>query len=266
MGTSSILRYRSLGIGGLLGVALWAGGCGQAMVDTRGNRETAARLYNDGQYAEAIGACRNNIARNSADYISHYYLAASLAKTGAYDEAIQQYKTTLNLMKTSLEGRDDHDFRMKVLDALAVSVVKANEREQESAAIAKAPRSAENQFLLAKIDRMSGDADAAVEAYEQAALLAPRDFIIAKEYGLYLEKVGQTDRARSELRKAYALNDQDPQVTSALRRVGVVPGPSLKDENDLAKPVIPVGPIPEVELGKPQQQNPNSSATASPRE
>jgi hypothetical protein len=34
----------------------------------------------------------------------------------------------------------------------------------------------------------------------------------------------------------------------ALRRVGVVPGPSLKNENDMAKPVIPVGPIPEMEL------------------
>ncbi|MDB5302469.1 MAG: hypothetical protein JWM97_18, partial [Phycisphaerales bacterium] len=120
---------------------------------------------------------------------------------------------------------------------------------------------AENQFILAKIGRRSGDADAAIESYSRASNMAPRDFAIAKEFGLYLDQLGQTERARKELRRAYALNSQDDEVANALRHVGVVPGPSLKDESDLARPLVPVGPLPELQLSQPQP-NDNGQKTA----
>ena len=52
------------------------------------------------------------------------------------------------------------------------------------------------------------------------------------------------------LRRAYAINPNDEQVAAALRRIGVVPGPSLKDRNALATPPVPLGPIPEVDWSK----------------
>ncbi|MBV8782448.1 MAG: hypothetical protein JO353_13715, partial [Phycisphaerae bacterium] len=49
---------------------------------------------------------------------------------------------------------------------------------------------------------------------------------------------------------AYALNSTDNQVNAALRRIGIIPGPSIMDQDALAKPLLPRGPLPEVDLGK----------------
>jgi hypothetical protein len=39
-------------------------------------------------------------------------------------------------------------------------------------------------------------------------------------------------------------------VNDALRRLNVIPGPGLKDQNALVKPPLPQGPLPELELSK----------------
>jgi tetratricopeptide (TPR) repeat protein len=252
---TSILRrfFRITSATGFLGLALTTVGCADMMADTRASRASGIKLYNDGQYADAAGAFRNTIRVAPFDYGSHYWLGASLEHLGSYEQAISEYKTTLSIMSQSLEGKEDKQFRLKAVDSLASAIVKDQQgRDAEIAAIAKAPASAENQFVLAKIGRRSGDADAALEAYSRASLMAPKDFPIAKEFGIYLDQLGQTDRARKELRRAYALNSHDEEVAAALRHVGVIPGPSLKDESDMAQPLVPVGPIPELQLGQPQ--------------
>jgi hypothetical protein len=66
---------------------------------------------------------------------------------------------------------------------------------------------------------------------------------------MYLERFGQKERARLPLKNAYAMNSNDQEVADALRRVGVVPGPSLKPEDQLAKPLVPIGPIPPIHFG-----------------
>jgi hypothetical protein len=73
----------------------------------------------------------------------------------------------------------------------------------------------------------------------------PASFDIAKDAGLYLVQIEQKPRAEAALRKAYRLKDTDEAVNNALRRLGVVPGPALKEENELRKPLIPRGPLPE---------------------
>jgi Flp pilus assembly protein TadD len=228
-------------------MALAVGGCADVTVNTIAARNTAIAQYNNGQYAEAAGTCRTTLRQSPEDYGSHYFLGASLAKLGQYEQAIEQYKTTLVIMSNDLVGKDDRRFRLQCLNSLADAMVKSKDQDVQSALVPGAPP-AESQFLMAKIDRGLGDADAAIEAYSQASLMAPNDFEIAKEGGLYLLQLSQESRARSELRRAYALNSKDEQVASALRRLGVVPGPSLKDEKDIARPIIPVGPIPQVEL------------------
>ena len=104
--------------------------------------------------------------------------------------------------------------------------------------------------MLGKIYEDRGDPDSALDAFNRAVLLNPKDFIAAKQYGLYLEQVGQKQKAVYSLKKAYNLNPNDEQVNSALARLNVVPGPGLKAEDDLAKPAIPEGPLPEVNLSK----------------
>lgn len=259
---------RVFGPTAVLGVVLSAGGCAEVMTNTRIDRERAVKLYNDGQYADAAGAFRETIKHNPADLQSHYYLAQSLDHLGAYEQAIQQYRMTLRLMETSLEGKESRDMRLRTLDQLAAAVSKAQDHDPSTAMLHDG-NTAEDQYLRAKIETKLGDADAASEAYQRATLLDPKFPEVHRDFGLFLANLGQTERARVELKKAYALNPEDQQTNAGLRKVGVVPGPSLKDESDMAHPFVPVGPLPELQLPA-QQQNPsaadNSRAAVSPRD
>ena len=165
-------------------------------------------------------------------------------------DAISAYKTCLEVMERTLQGRDDIAFRQNVLNALAQSIAKSDSCDSEINSLEKKARGrsvAEDYFLLGKIYAFRGDADSAIDAYNRAARLDPSSFYVTKEYGLYLERMGQNTAALPVLKRAFAMNTSDTQLAQALRRLGVVPGPSLKDEKALAKPVLPQGPIPEIE-------------------
>ncbi len=245
---------RLLAAPALLGFMLCGGGCSDVITYARDSREKGLTYYNQRDYDNAAGAFRNAIRQDPADYYSHYYLASCYDHGKAYHQAIQQYKTCLRVLEHSLAAKDDIAFRMKVLDDLGGAIAKCDDRSVETASISDGSHKVEDLFLRAKVGRLTGDADGAIEAYDQAILLEPRNFYIAKEYGLYLEQLGQTERAGKVLRQAYAsatgANTRDQQVADALRRVGVVPGPGLKDEKDLVHPVIPEGPIPTVDVTK----------------
>ena len=126
-------------------------------------------------------------------------------------------------MDHSLGGKEDVAFRQTVLDSLASAVAKSNDRSAEATALAGGTASAEDTFVLAKVGRLTGDADNALENYDHALLLEPKNFYIAKEYGIYLEQLGQDERAGKVLRVAYTLNSKDEQVNDALRRAASCP-------------------------------------------
>ena len=239
--------YRCVLTIGLLAMVFGSIGCSDAMVNTLSSRNAGIKQYTDGEYAEATGTFRMVIRHNPSDYPSHYYLGASQFKMGSYEQAVEQYKTTLELMNVDMVGQEDYTFRKQVVDALANSLIAAKVLDTQSIIVKNSPKY-ENQLLIAKVNRGTGDPDAALEAYQQATLLAPKNADIAKEYGLYLAQLSQNDRAKKELRRAYAMNTKDDQVADALRRLGIVPGPSLKDESDMVRPIVPVGPIPEVQI------------------
>jgi hypothetical protein len=92
--------------------------------------------------------------------------------------------------------------------------------------------------------------DMALDYYNRSTIDDPKNFDYAKEYALYCEQLQQKDRAQAALKHAYTLNSKDKEVADALRRLGIVPGLSLLDKNDLAKPLLPKGPIPELDLSK----------------
>jgi Tfp pilus assembly protein PilF len=155
------------------------------------------------------------------------------------------------------------------MDSLAALIGREDKHDAETNVIeqqAKQTQSANNYFLLAKIYRNRGDADSAVDAYNRAMIKNAKDFAIVKEYGLYMAQLGQRQRAEVPLRKAYALKPTDDEVNAALRNIGVVPGPALKDEKALASPAMPKGPIPPVSewkmpnLGNGESATPNDAA------
>src|SRR5262249_37810623 len=122
---------------------------------------------------------------------------------------------------------------------------------------------------LGKIFAYRADPDSAIDAYNRAMLTDPQNFYIVKEYGLYLVTLGQNQQAELPLRKAYGLNQQDDAVNHALRSIGVIPGPAVLDENALAKPLIPRGPIPEFDVNKVTghgETQTNGEAASAPRD
>ena len=211
------------------------------------------RLYQEGNYTEAAGAFRNAVRKDPREYKSEYYLGVTCDKQAAYQEAIEAYRTCLDVMKLTYEGRADETFRSKVLDGLAVTVARSDPHDTQLNMFEKQARATQNPedfFLLAKIYRYRGDGDMALENYSHAVLLDNKNFPLLKEYGLYLQQTGQSQKAVAALSMAYRINDKDEQVIGSLRQLGVVPGPSLKEQNELASPLIPKGPIPPLDIQK----------------
>src|SRR2546421_3144317 len=230
----------------LLAAPLLLGGCSGFLTKFEEPQAQGLRLYQEKNYTEAAGAFRNAIRKDPRDYKSHYYLAVACDAEQRYQESIEAYRASLDIMKITYDGQDDVKFRQKALDGLAITVAKSDPHDTQINAFekqAKTSRKAEDFFLLAKIFRYRQDADMALENYNHAALLDNKNFAILKEYGLYLLQLNQSPRALSTLSQAYRVNDKDEQVIGALRQLGVVPGPSLKEQAELAQPVIPKGPI-----------------------
>lgn len=239
-------------------------GCGSEVISyNRAFRERGTEQYSHADYSAAASSFSNAVRQEPGDYTSRYYLGQCEEKMNKLQQAIQEYKTTLVVMDHSLEGRGDRAFRSKVVNSLGDAIAREPEKSGDLTLLEQQPRTAENAFLLAKIYRQAGDADNAITRFEQAQQIDPENPQIAKEYGLYLEQLGQTQRAETELRRAYTLNSKDEEVAAGLRRLGIVPGPSLKGEAGLEKPFIPVGPLPEVDLST-SSKNSSQSQTAQP--
>lgn len=260
---------RQVLVGGLLGtLTLAAVGCGEMTNHSIESRKQGIELYNTGQYADATGSFRNALRQDPSDYKAYYYLGRSQQAQGAMQESIQAYKSALDTIDLTVEGRSDKAFKDRILDGLANAIATSSFRDSEIdklLAVAKANPSAQTYVLLARIYRDSKDADSAVEAYHRATLLDPASFEVKKEYGLYLESLGQQQNAQLVLREAYKLNGNDTQVNTALRRLGIIPGPSIKDENQLNEPIIPLGPIPQVRLPGQERNAPTPGAAENAR-
>lgn len=252
-GTSTLSIQRFLGGATLvMALCLGAAGCGQEIINRApSQRADGIRAYEEGNYADAAGSFRQAIRSDPRDYKSQFYLGQSYENLRQYQQAIQAYKAALDTMQTTLEGQEDKEFRYRIMDGLASAIAKSDDRHLETDLLeqqATGKQAAEGHLQLAKIYRQTGDADSAMDSYNRALLLDPENSHIAKEYGLYLDQLNQQDRAELFLRKAYQLNPSDTEVAAALRRMGIVPGPSLKNEEQLAQPPLPKGPLPEVNL------------------
>ncbi len=226
----------------VLGGALMIGGCAEMTADSTGSRLTANGLYTAGHYDQAAGAYKNATRQDPRDYKAQYGLAASYDQLHQYQQAIQAYKTTLDVMTRTLAGRDDKAFRAQVIDSLAACIARSNGRGVETAVLAKQAEKthkSEDFVILAKTYGYIGDADSAIDAFNQASLIDPRNAEVAKQFGLYLQKIGQNQRAAQQLARAHDLDPTDVEVNNALRQVGVVPGTKVPGAEPLVPPPPP---------------------------
>ena len=227
-----------------------AAGTSDMLTFAQDARDKGLKQMKAGDYEGASGSFRSATRQDPRDYKSFYFLGTCYEKTGSYQQAAQSYQASLKVMDVTLEGQQDKAWRAKTIDGLAIAVSKGTDKTAHSAMPQPGKRPAEDAWLRAKILRYTGDADAAIEAYNQAALQDPNDFYIAKDQGLYLAELGQNQVADVQLRRAYRMNSKDPEVIAALQKMGTVPGPALKEKNELAKPPIPQGPLPEWQVPK----------------
>jgi tetratricopeptide (TPR) repeat protein len=242
-------------------------GCADTVTFSKDAQAKGLTLYNNAEYADAAGAFKNAVRQRPTDYQAWFWLGQSQEKLGQQHEAIHSYRTALDVQTTTLEGKENIPFRQNILNALAQAIAKSDSAEIETQSAenkAHSNPSPENYFLVAKINAFRGDADNALDAYTRAQRLDRNDFYITKEYGLYLERLGQPEQAKPLLTKAYGMNPQDAQVDAARRRLGIVPGPSLKEKTALAHPPVPEGPIPPVQDWTKGWGNNSSAARPAP--
>jgi tetratricopeptide (TPR) repeat protein len=231
-------------------------GCSDVLTYAQRDRDIGMDAYREQDYPKAAGAFRAALRQDPRDYMSHYYLGLSSLQLQNYQQAVVAFRSCLDTQNVTLAGKEDNGTRIKAIDGLAQAIVKSDDSDQEvnrveqEARGAKGTLAAREFFLLGKIYRYRMLPDMALDYYNRATLDDPKNFDYAKEYALYCEQLQQTARAQEALKKAYALDSTDKDVADALRRLGVVPGLSLKEKGDLAKPLLPKGPIPEFDLTK----------------
>jgi tetratricopeptide (TPR) repeat protein len=244
-------------------------GCTDIITYAQKNRDAGIEAYDQADYPKAAGAFRAALRQDPRDYMSHYYLGLSSLQLQNYQQAIVAFRSSLETQNVTLAGKEDNATRLKSLDGLAQAIVKADDSDnqlnkvEQAARGAQGPAAAQEYFVIAKIHRYHMLPDMALDYYNRASLNDPKNFDYAKEFGLYSEQLQQNAKATEALRRAYAINTSDKEVTAALQRLGIVPGPSLRDKDDLAKPLLPRGPIPELNIGKAEPSR-GTGSTARP--
>ncbi len=229
------------------------GGCDSTLSYNDGTRRDGVALYNQGQYDQAAGTFRNAVKGNPRDYESYYWLGQSYASMKNWAQAINAHQTALDVMQLTVDGKRDVRWRREITNGLAFAIASSPARSQEIQRLEDAKHgreTADDALLMARIFYYGKDADSAIDAYNRAVLLDPQDMGIAKEAGLYFASIGKNQFAEPLLKRAYNADPKDERVAAALRNLGIVPGPSLKNETELVKPPVPLGPIPQ--LGGPQ--------------
>jgi tetratricopeptide (TPR) repeat protein len=149
---------------------------------------------------------------------------------GREQQALQSYRTAIDVLPVTVQGRDDLTFRNTAVEGYANYIAKSQSRDAELASLEeKANRTNRptEWYVIAKTYVAMGDADNAIDAYNRALLAS-----------------GSNDQAIAK----YQLNPEDADVVAALRKIGVVPGPSLLEQTQLSKPILPKGPLPELEI------------------
>ncbi|MGD0769331.1 MAG: tetratricopeptide repeat protein [Tepidisphaeraceae bacterium] len=243
---------------GIAGAAfVFMTGCGMdtqnVLTWSQDAKREGLQQYNDGRYAEAAGAFRNAIRQNPQDPESEYWLGLCYEQTQSWHEAIDAYKTSLQLMPppgTVHYSVGMHDSAFDRLAHLIASNDSTGTEIDLMAQTAAQSHLSEDFRLLGRVFRFRGDADNGLENYRRAVQIEPENFAAQRELGLYLEQLTQNQEAGQVLRDAYRLNQSDEQVNNALRRIGMEPGPGLlARQQPPAHPTMP--PLPSVDPGLP---------------
>jgi tetratricopeptide (TPR) repeat protein len=236
-------------------------GCADAITTSRTETNHGRILLAEGEPEEAAQIFANQVRRSPRDYKAHYYLGESRATSGRYEEAISSYGAALEVMPLTLSGQDDDEYRFKIVDSFSQVLADHDPDGTQLAQVEQKGKGNKTYKLLAAMTHArAGRPDNAIESFNEAFALDRSDPQVAKQYGLYLQSIAQSDAAEYYLRRAYRLNTRDEEVAAALMREGIVPGPALLSSTELSKPALPLGPLPEVKFNKEPATSPDGQA------
>jgi tetratricopeptide (TPR) repeat protein len=169
-------------------------------------------LLGQKKYDEAIMILEDVLKTNPELTVVRYLLAMSYYRNNNNPAAEQQlkeipdesslYEDSIFLRVRILSERDNHAEAIELL-----------EKQIGDAAI----RKPSFYMLLASLYRENEAVEQGKKAYEQALRLYPEDIDLLYNYGIFLEKIGESDNAMAKMQEVVAL---DPENGAALNYVG----------------------------------------------
>jgi len=218
------MRSKMMAVLGLCAVLLLAG-CFNPPVERMKSRQAMAA----GNYAGAEQRLVACLEHNPADWEAHYLLGK------LYLEQDRPVRAQSHLEQALAVVRDrDASQTPKILDAMAEALYQQERYEQLYL------------FLDEQIDRYEGwedyarkarmlakasDIDGAALAYRQAAFFSRNQSAdIYVEIAEFYEGLGDYDKAIQALKWAYYIDDEREDLPGRFRQLGVVPGPTLKEQ------------------------------------
>jgi len=169
-------------------------------------------LLSQEKYAEAIMILEDVLKTNPELTVVHYLLAMAYYKNNQSVKAEEQLKDIP--VKSNL-FEDSIFMRVRILkdSENTAGAVALLEQQIEDAAT----RKPNFYILLATLYQEDGDVEQGRQTYEKALKLYPKDTDVLYNYGIFLEKAGESDKAMTIMEKVISL---DPENGTALNYVG----------------------------------------------
>ena len=217
------IRLKMTAVVGLCGLLLSVG-CYNPPVE----KFHARKDMDAGDYTGATVKLQGVVEYDPSDWEAHYLLGKAYLGQGKPIQAQSELEQAFAVQDRS------EDETPKILDAIAESLHMQKKYDELYA------------FLDAQIDRYQGwedyarkarflakanDIDNAALAYRQAAYFSRnQDEDIYLEIADFYEARGDYDKALQALKWAYYINDERADLPERFRRLGYVPGPTLKEQ------------------------------------
>lgn len=203
---------------------MFAAGCYNPPVEKLHSR----KAMDAGDYTTAVQKLEAVVAYNPADWEGHYLLGKAYLGQGRAIKAQSELEQALAVKDRS----ETHT--PKILDALAESLHQQMRYDELYAFLdAQIDRyeSWEDYARKARFLSKANDVDGAALAYRQAAFFSRNeDADIYVEIADFYEQRGDYDKAVQSLKWAYFIDDERTDLPNRFRQLGVVPGPTLKEQ------------------------------------
>ncbi|MHC5113135.1 MAG: tetratricopeptide repeat protein [Planctomycetota bacterium] len=195
-------------------------GCaGQRSIDKIS--DSGHRLYKHGDYAAAADEFQEIADRYPGDWRAQYMLGMCRLELGQINDA----RRAMEIAWTRRPGDPD------VADGLATAMLRGGDEETLYRFLqdrAEQTQSVTDYLRLARFTMDMNDPDSARLAVDTAIELdgglSVEPYLVAADLA---ERVGDLERAVLRLRQAYAIDPQSRDVSTRLRMLGEVPGPTI---------------------------------------